>query len=158
MTGRISEVSSASRLRLDMRAQRAAMVSESLTRLVGRRVARSAAPGSVMSDIEILLRGPGGGAARPGGMARQGQEYVVEGGTVHGEAPHRGAAWVVLIEDAPHVRGGSVGRRADGQAARVAGHHPPAEAAHDVIERRGVRQRQVQTLRRNLRLDRKSVV
>src|ERR1035437_3469743 len=130
MTGRISEVSSASRLRLDMRAQRAATGREALTRPVGRRVARTAAPGSVMSDIEILLRGPGGAAARPGGMARQGQEYVVGGGTVHGEAPYRGAAWVDLIEDGPHVRGGSVGRRAAGQAARVAGPHPPAAAAH----------------------------
>src|ERR1039457_5984461 len=133
MTGRISEVSSASRLRLDMRAQRAAMVSESLTRLVGRRVARTAAPGSVMSDIEILLRGPGGGAARPGCMARQGQEYVVGGGTVHGEAPARGASGADLSEEGPHGRGGSVGPRADGRAARVAGPPPPAEAAHDVI-------------------------
>src|ERR1022692_4993996 len=107
MTGRTSEVSSASRLRLDMRTQRAAMVSPSLTRLAGRRAARSAAPGhamsqTAMSDTGDLLHGLGHGAGLPGRVAGQGQEDVVEGGTVHGEPPHPGAARVHLIEDGPH--------------------------------------------------------
>ena len=163
MTGSISEVSSESRLRLDMRTQRAAIVSESLTIGTGRREERTTAPGTVMSDTEISLSVgwalAGSAACQPGREARlvgrvrgrmagQGQEDVVESGAVHGEPLHRAAVRVNLIEQGPYVRGGPVGRHADGQAARLADDRPLAEAARDVLERRAARQRQIQSLRR----------
>src|ERR1035438_4238598 len=86
MTGRIREVSNASRLRLDMRTQREVMVSESLTMIAGRRAARPVPPesmpppGSARSGMGYLLRSRAFWAGLAGRMAGQGQEDVVEGG------------------------------------------------------------------------------
>src|SRR5271170_2523317 len=106
-TGSSSEVSSASSWRRVRRKQRAVMVSA--------------------SDTGGLLVGSGGGV--PG----HDQEHVVQGRGVHGEAPHRGALRVELVEQGPDVRGGPVGRDADGQVVRVGGDYPAAGVPGDTV-------------------------
>src|ERR1700680_590100 len=131
MMGSISEVSSESRLRLDMRTQRAAIVSESLSTGIGRRVGRTTVPGTVISDMGDLLVSSAGWPGSSGRVAGQGQEDVVESGAVHGEPLHHAAVRVNLIQQGSHVCGGPVGRHADGQAAGLADDRALAEAAGD---------------------------
>src|ERR1700726_993699 len=114
MMGSISEVISASTVRLDMRMQRAAIVRDSLRMLAGRLAAGAVTPGTVISDTGDLLAGQarraGLGQAcgvtwadRAGRVAGQGQEHVVERGAVHSEPLHRTATGVDLVKQGPHL-------------------------------------------------------
>src|SRR4029450_760079 len=111
MTGSSSEVNSTSTLRLAMRRLRPDMVTASVrTARIGLYVATADGPGPIqlpagpLSDtggrpLALVVVGRGWG----GGAAGQGQEHVVEGGAVDGEALHRPAGRVDLIQQAPHV-------------------------------------------------------
>src|SRR5260370_29700831 len=122
MTGSISEVSSASSWRLLSRRHRPAMISD--------------------SDTGGLLVGSGSGA--PG----QGEEHVVERGGMHGEAPHRRALRVELVEHGPNVRRRPVGGDADGQAARITGDRAVAGEAGLAARPRGAGPQPVPALAR----------
>src|SRR5512133_3999442 len=134
MTGRASEVRTASRLRLVRRRQRPAMAGQSATTAqpAGGTVPHPAEPRSrcrPMLDIGGLL---------PllvlvvvvgllGGVAGKGLEHVVEGGPVHGEPVHGPAGRVDLVEQGPHLGGTPVGGPPDGEALTVAPGHPAAQ-------------------------------
>src|SRR5919106_4594778 len=120
-TGSSSEVSSTSTLRLAMRRLRPDMVTASARAASGR--GRSDSRGTAVGDavstdtgglllvLVLVLVGLGFG-----GAAGQGQEHVVEGGAVDGEAAHGPAGRVDLVEQSPDLGGAAVGGDPDGQA------------------------------------------
>src|SRR5580693_6082510 len=87
-TGSSSEVSRASSWRRLSRRHRLAMI--------------------MVSDTGGLL------VSWDGGVPGQGEEHVVQGGGVHGEAAHRRAARVELVEQGPDLGRGPVGGDAEG--------------------------------------------
>src|SRR5215217_6525216 len=147
-TGSSSEVNSASTLRLAMRRLRPDMVTASVRApRIGLCVAAPDGPGPIqlpagpLSDtggLLLVLVVVGQGSV--GGAAGQGQEHVVEGGAVDGEALHRPAGRVDLIQQGPHVGGAAVGGDPDGQAARVPLDRAAAQPAGDLLEGGGVGQ------------------
>src|SRR4051794_35533002 len=124
MIGSISEVSSTSTLRRERRRQRPAMVTAS--------AAAVRAPRAI-SDIGGLRLGGGG----RGGVAREGQEDVVERRLVDGEARDGVAAGIRLVEQTPDLGGRAVGVQAEDEPAGVGERRARAEAAADGLE--GVR-------------------
>jgi hypothetical protein len=79
-----------------------------------------------------------------GGAVGEGEEDVVERGGVHGAARHRTTLGIDFVEQRPYVRRASVGRDADRQAPGVAADRAFAEAACDLLEGRGVGEREVE--------------
>src|ERR1700683_5867140 len=105
ITGSSSAVSSASGLRTDSRRLRAVMLRA--------------------SEMSGLLGGGGG----------QGEENVVQGGAVHGEAGDQAAVRVGRVQQGADLRGAAVGGHAYGQTLLVQAHHVIGQAAPDLVER-----------------------
>src|SRR5579859_8086354 len=131
MTGSISEVSRASIWRLDIRRPRPAMISRSVAGLVR--------PGMAISDTSLLLS-VGGRRC----MTGQREEYVVEGGCVHGESGQRGEARVQFVEQIPDLGGAAVGGDAEGQFAGVTAQDAVAQVPRQLAEVGGGAQHQIQ--------------
>src|SRR5580698_3882946 len=77
-------------------------------------------------------------------VSGEGEENVVQGGTVYGEIRDQAAAWVGLVQQGTYLRGAAVGRYADGQVGRVQVHRALVEIAADLGKGHRVRARQVE--------------
>src|SRR5580704_6552993 len=131
ITGSSSAVSSASGLRADKRRLRPVMISA--------------------SDMGGLLAGVRGGGGVPGGRRRgkkqgQGEEDVVEGRAVDGEALEEGAAGVGLVQQGADTGGAPVGGHTDDPRGRVQVRGSRAEVVADLDEGFWARAGQVQPL------------
>src|SRR5947207_9862471 len=129
MTGSISAVSRASGLRAERRRLRPAMISA--------------------SDMVALLRGRGGGLS----VAGEGEENVVQGGAVDGEAGDQVAARVGRVKQGPDPGGVALGGHAHGQVAVVGVHDQIAEVTDQLLEGAPAGAGQVQPLGGDLALE-----